>query len=102
MRALRVHHHGEPADALRVEEVPAPRPGPAQVTVRVGAGALGLPDILLTRGSYQLKPALPFTPGLEVAGTVVAAGRDVDAEWLGRRVVGVPALPDGGFAEEAV
>ncbi len=102
MRALRVHHHGEPADALRVEDVPAPRPGPAQVTVRVGAAALGLPDILLTRGSYQLKPALPFTPGLEVAGTVVAAGRDVDADWVGRRVVGVPALPDGGFAEEAV
>jgi NADPH2:quinone reductase len=102
MRALRVQRHGEPVDALRLEEVPSPRPGPVQVTVRVGAAALGLPDILLSRGSYQLKPSLPFTPGLEVAGTVVAAGSDVDAAWVGRRVVGVPALPDGGFAEEAV
>ena len=60
MRALRVHRHGEPVDALRLEEVPSPRPGPSQVTVRVAGAALGLPDILLTRGSYQLKPSLPF------------------------------------------
>jgi len=102
MQALRVHQHGEPEQALSVEEIPAPVPGPGQVTVRVGAATLGLQDVLLVRGSYQLKPTLPFTPGLEVAGTVTAVGDAVDATWLGQRVVGVPALPDGGFAGQAV
>jgi NADPH2:quinone reductase len=102
MHALRVHHHGEPADALTLEDVPSPRPGPGHVTVRVGAAALGLQDVLLARGSYQLRPSLPFTPGLEAAGTVAVVGDDVDAAWIGRRVVGVPALPDGALAEEAI
>jgi NADPH2:quinone reductase len=102
MRALRVHQHGEPEQALTVEEVPVPVPGPGQMTVAVGAATLGLQDVLLVRGSYQLKPSLPFTPGLEVAGTVTAVGDAVDATWVGQRVVGVPALPDGGFAEQAV
>jgi NADPH2:quinone reductase len=102
MRALRVHRHGEPDPALELEDVPVPVPVAGQVTIRVGAAALGLQDLLLVRGSYQLKPDLPFTPGLEAAGTVVAVGADVDAAWIGQRVVGVPALPDGALAEEAV
>jgi NADPH:quinone reductase len=102
MRALRVHRHGEPDEALELESVPVPVPGPGQVSIRVGAAALGLQDLLLVRGSYQLKPDLPFTPGLEAAGTVIAVGADVDAAWIGQRVVGVPALPDGALAEEAV
>jgi len=102
MRALRVHHHGEPDEALELEDVPVPVPEPGHVTIRVGAAALGLQDLMLVRGSYQLKPDLPFTPGLEAAGTVTAVGSDVDAAWIGQRVVGVPALPDGALAEEAV
>jgi len=102
MRALRVHRHGEPDPALELEDVPVPVPVAGQVTIRVGAAALGLQDLLLVRGSYQLKPDLPFTPGLEAAGTVVTVGADVDAAWIGQRVVGVPALPDGALAEEAV
>jgi NADPH2:quinone reductase len=102
MRALRVHRHGEPDQALELEDVPAPVPGPGHVTIRVGAAALGLQDLLLVRGSYQLKPDLPFTPGLEAAGTVTAVGAEVDEAWIGQRVVGVPALPDGALAEEAV
>ena len=102
MRALRVHRHGEPDEALELEDVPVPVPEPGQVTIRVGAAALGLQDLLLVRGTYQLKPDLPFTPGLEAAGTVTAVGADVDAAWIGQRVVGVPALPDGALAEEAI
>jgi NADPH:quinone reductase len=102
MRALRVHGHGEPEEALALDDIPVPVPGPGQVTMRVGAAALGLQDLLLVRGSYQLKPSLPFTPGLEAAGTVVAVGATVDSGWIGQRAVGVPALPDGGFAEHAV
>jgi NADPH:quinone reductase len=102
MQALRVHAHGEPEEALVLEECPDPIPGPGHVRVGVGAATLGLQDVLLARGSYQLKPPLPFTPGLEVAGTVTGVGDAVDSTWVGRRVVGVPALPDGGFAEQAV
>jgi NADPH2:quinone reductase len=102
MRALRVHRHGEPDQALELDDVPVPVPGPGQVTVRVGAAALGLQDLLLVRGSYQLKPSLPFTPGLEAAGTVIAVGDEEDEAWIGQRVVGVPALPDGALAEAAV
>lgn len=102
MRALRVHHHGEPNEALVLEDVPVPVPAAGHVTVRVAAAALGLQDLLLVRGSYQLKPSLPFTPGMEAAGTVVAAGDGVDASWVAQRVVGVPALPDGALAEYAV
>ena len=61
--------------------------------VRVEACALNFPDVLLARGLYQEKPALPFTPGLEVCGTVVGHGR---------RVIGGPPLPRGGLAELAV
>lgn len=102
MRALRVHRHGEPTAALQLDEVDALEVGPGQVTVRVGAASLSLPDVLLCRGRYQLDPPLPFTPGLEVAGRVVAVGDAVDPGLVGRRVVGVPALPAGGFAHEAI
>ena len=56
MRALRVHEHGESSAALTLEDVPEPTPDPGQVAPRVGAAALGLPDVLLGRGRYQLRP----------------------------------------------
>jgi NADPH2:quinone reductase len=78
-----------------------PEPAADQVRIRVGAAALNFGDDLLCRGTYQLRPELPFTPGLEVAGEVVAAGaRAGIAE--GTRVMGVPALPAGGLAEYAL
>jgi len=102
VRALRVHRHGEPTAALSLDDVEAPQPGPDQVRVAVGAASLSLPDVLLCQGTYQLDPPLPFTPGLEVAGRVTAVGDPAAGELLGRRVVGVPSLPHGGFAEEAL
>ncbi|MEH3046828.1 NADPH:quinone oxidoreductase family protein [Sphingomonas adhaesiva] len=53
-------------------DVPEPVAGAGQVTIRVRAAALNYPDLLMTRGEYQLKPPLPFTPGMEVAGEVIA------------------------------
>jgi NADPH2:quinone reductase len=101
VRALRVHDHGEPGVALRLDDdVPVPEPGAGELRVHVGAAALGLPDVLLSRGTYQLKPPTPFTPGLEAAGEVVAVGVGVDRALVGRRVVGVPALPHGALAEQ--
>ncbi len=92
VKAWRVHELGEPADVLRLEEVPAPEPGPGEVLLDVEAVALNFPDVLLCRGQYQEKPPLPFTPGLEICGRDAAGNR-----WLG----GAP-LPDGGLAEQIV
>lgn len=61
----------------RLQSRPLPAPGPSQVLVRVRAAALNFPDVLLTQGNYQFKPELPFVPGLEAAGEVVAVGADV-------------------------
>jgi len=102
MRALRLHRYGEPADVLVVEEVPAPRPGPGQVGIAVAAAALNLPDVLLCRGTYSLHPPLPFTPGLDVAGTVTEVGPGVPEELLGRTVAGVAELPHGALAERSL
>ncbi len=102
MRALQVRRHGEPPEALGVVEVPAPEPGPGQLRVRVGAAALNMADVLLCRGGYQLSPAIPFTPGMEAAGVVTAVGEGVNQRLLGTRVVGVPELPHGALAEEAI
>lgn len=55
-------------------DVPEPVAKPGQVTIRVRAAALNYPDLLMTRGEYQLKPPLPFVPGLEIAGEVIAGG----------------------------
>jgi NADPH2:quinone reductase len=102
MRAWRVTAHGEPREVLHLEEdLPVPEPRADQVQIRVGAVALNFGDDLLCRGTYQLRPDLPFTPGLEVSGEVVIAGSEAGIE-VGSRVVGVPDLPHGGLAEVCV
>jgi NADPH2:quinone reductase len=101
MRAWRVHELGDCADVLRLEDVEAPAPGDHDVVVAVEACGLNFADTLLCHGSYQDQPPLPFTPGLEVAGTVVAAG-PAAMHPIGTRVTGSPRLPHGGLAERAV
>ena len=102
MRALRVHQIGDPAEVLQLDaEVAVPEPGAGQVRIRVDAAALNFADDLICRGKYQEKPSLPFTPGLEVSGEVVAAGADVTIS-PGTRVMAFAALPHGGLAQEAL
>jgi len=101
MRALRVHELGDPADVLRVEETESPEPGPLQVRIRVAAAALNFADDLVCKGRYQEKPELPFTPGMEVAGEIVAAGRETNCR-VGDRVMALTAPPSGGLAQEAL
>lgn len=96
--AWKVHELGEPAEVLHLEEVPEPVPRTGQVLIEVEAAALNFPDVLLCRGGYQRKPRLPFTPGGEVAGRIVAVGADVGLP-VGERVV---ALPGAGFAERVL
>jgi NADPH2:quinone reductase len=97
-----VHELGQPKDVLRFEEIPEPTPGPGQIVVRVLASPVNFPDVLLCRGEYQVKPPLPFTPGVELCGSVVAVGDDVGSVTPGDRVIGGAALPVGGFGEFAV
>lgn len=101
MRAWRVHELGEPADVLRLEELPDPEPGPGQLVLAVHGCALNFPDVLQCRGDYQVKPPLPFTPGLEVCGTVVATAPGFE-DRVGQRVVAPPAQPHGGLATRTV
>jgi NADPH2:quinone reductase len=100
MRALVVHELLPDYAGCRIDEVAEPEPGPGQVKVRVRAVSVNFPDLLMTRGEYQMKPPLPFTPGLDIAGEVAALGEGVDAFDIGDAVVGGARL--GGFAEYAV
>ncbi len=102
MKAWQVSRHGEPEDVLELAEVPRPEPGPGQLLVRVLAAAANFPDALLCRGTYQVRPPLPFTPGVELCGEVVAAGPDVTGAAPGDRVIGGAVLPHGAFAEYAL
>ncbi|HEY6297091.1 MAG TPA: NADPH:quinone oxidoreductase family protein, partial [Streptosporangiaceae bacterium] len=102
MRAWQVHELGEPREVLRLAEVPDPEPGPGQVLVRVRGAAANFPDVLMCRGLYQVRPPLPFTPGIELCGEVVALGPGVTGVAVGDRVIGGSALPCGAFADLAL
>lgn len=88
-----------PLDQLALGERPTPEPGPGQVRIRIRAASLNYPDALMVQGLYQVKPAVPFVPGAEFAGTVDAVGPGVTDLQAGDRVV---ALGLGGFGESAL
>lgn len=102
MKALVFDRFGEPADVLRVQEVPIPVPGPGQVRVRMIASPINPSDLLVVRGRYGVLPTLPATPGFEGVGVVDRAGPGL----LGRYVMGkrVAAINDkgGNWAEYAI
>ncbi|WAX81341.1 NADPH:quinone oxidoreductase family protein [Streptomyces sp. KMM 9044] len=92
MQAWQVHETGEPGEVMRLADVERPAPGEGQVLLKVRAANINFPDALMCRGQYQVRPPLPFTPGVEICGETED----------GRRVLASPALPYGGFAEYAV
>jgi NADPH2:quinone reductase len=103
MKAWRVAELGEPKDVLHLsDDAPDPVPGPGQLAVRVLASPANFPDVLMCRGLYQVKPDLPFTPGVELCGEVTALGEGVTGFREGQRVLGSAVLPYGGFAEFAL
>jgi NADPH2:quinone reductase len=103
MKAWQVQGVGEPVEVMRVVERQLPDPGPGQVKIEVSAAGIGLPDVLMCRGTYPLTPPGPFTPGQELAGTVTAVGPEVDIA-VGARVMGVSDFMNGNgsFAAEAL
>lgn len=88
MRALQVSELRPDHAGAALAELPMPVPAPGAVRVRVRAAAVNFPDLLMTRGAYQLKPDLPFVPGLEFAGEVDALGEGVRGWAVGDAVVG--------------
>ncbi len=90
----------EGPDALVLADLPVPEPGACGVRIRVRAAGVNFADSLMLSGRYQEKPALPFTPGLEVAGEIEALGAGVRGLELGQRVLAV--VGHGGFAEQVV
>ena len=99
MRAIVCHELTGP-DALRLEEVPEPRPDPGQVRIRVRACGVNFADSLITRGQYQKQPQPPFSPGFEVSGEVVELGDGATGIAIGDRVIAI--TPHGGYAEQVV
>jgi NADPH2:quinone reductase len=102
MRAWQVRELGEPESAMVLGEADVPEPGPGQVLVRVRAAALNFPDVLMVRGHYQDRPPLPFTPGIELCGEVVAHGEGVSGPAVGARVLGLTVMPHGALADYAL
>ena len=99
MRAVQVSRLDGPG-SVQVLEIDEPTAGPDQVVIDVHAAGVAFPDALLTRGMYQIKPELPFTPGSEIAG-VVRSAPDGCGFAVGDRVLGLTGV-SGGMAEVAV
>ena len=99
MKAIRAHEWCGPRD-LTIDEIEQPQPADGQVLVKVNVAGLNFPDILIISGKYQFKPALPFSPGFEIAGTIEKAGPGVSNFSEGQRVIA--QVPVGGFAEYAI
>jgi NADPH:quinone reductase len=97
MKAIRVHEPGGP-EALRLEEIPDPLPGPGQVLVRVEAAGVNFIDVYQRTGLYRVP--MPATLGQEAAGTIVAVGANVTELAAGDRVAW--AGPLGAYAERAI
>ncbi|MFF7331472.1 zinc-binding dehydrogenase [Streptomyces sp. NPDC008150] len=92
MQAWHVHENGEPSEVMRLEEAERPTPGDGRILLKVRAANINFPDALMCRGQYQVRPAMPFTPGVEICGETED----------GRRVIAGSVLPHGGFAEYAL
>ena len=99
MKAVLCKAYGMP-ETLVIEEVEPLRAGKGQVVVEVKACGVNFPDTLIIQGKYQFKPAMPFSPGSEVAGIVKEVGEGVKGISVGDHVIASTGW--GGFAEEVV
>jgi NADPH2:quinone reductase len=95
-----VHEFGGP-EVLKLEEVPDPQPGPGQVVVRVHAVGVNPVEAYIRTGTYAAKPNLPYTPGGDSGGVVLAVGPGVKRLKAGDRVYTTASLT-GTYAEQAL
>lgn len=98
MRTIQITSYDGPS-ALQLVEAERPSAGPGQVLIEVRAAGVAFPELLQSRGQYQLKPPLPFVPGAEISGIVAEAPADSGFS-IGDRVAALTIV--GGFAEFAV
>src|SRR6266542_385396 len=99
MRAVLCHAWGA-VEGLQLGDAPPPIPADGEVLIAVKAVGINYADAIMVAGKYQTKPPLPFSPGLEAAGIVVACGKRVTRFKPGDRVMAILAY--GGLAELAV
>ena len=97
LKTLRCHEISEDIHTLTLDEVTISPPGDDEVQISVMACAVNFPDILMVQNKYQFKPPLPFAPGGEFSGTVIATGKNVKAFKTGDAVAA--GMRYGGFAE---
>ncbi len=103
MRLWQVDRQGEPGEVMRQTEGALDAIRPGELRIRVAASGIGLPDVLMCRGTYPLTPGVPFTPGQEFVGTVIETGAGVATE-IGTRLMGIAAfmIGRGSFADECI
>lgn len=87
-------------DALQWKELPTPQPKAGEVLIEIKAASLNFPDLLIVQNKYQMKPPLPFVPGSEYAGNIVAVGEGVTHLKVGQSVACLSGT--GGFATHVV
>ena len=99
MKAVTITKPGGP-EVLKLEEIATPMPGPGEILIKVEAAGVNRPDTIQRMGFYAPPPGSPDTPGLEVAGTVVALGDNASQWKIGDRVCAL--VGGGGYAEYCV
>ena len=100
MKAIRVEAAGGP-EVMQLRDVPDLQPGPDQVVVEVRAIGVNPVDTYIRSGTYAIKPQLPYTPGMEGAGTIARVGNKVKNWKIGDRVY-LAGAQSGTYAEEAL
>ncbi len=99
MRAWLLHEYGQPLDVLNLESVNVPVPGPGGLLIKTEGIPLNLNDLeRINGGNMMVRPEFPYSPGMEVTGTVVAAGDGAES-WIGKRVNATTECAHGGYAE---
>jgi len=94
MRAMQLHELSQP---MQLDDITTPKPAKGEVLVRVHACGINFGDTLIVEGKYQEKFALPFTPGMEICGTIEALGEGVESPSVGTRIGAYGGV--GGLAE---
>jgi NADPH:quinone reductase-like Zn-dependent oxidoreductase len=102
MRQLQLVAYGEPSDVIELSTVSEPALGQEDVLVSMEAASINPSDFLLVRGIYGVRPALPFSVGAEGVGRVTQTGSKVDGALRGKRVLILPTLEQGTWADQVV
>jgi len=99
MKAIEISTPGGP-EVLRLATLPTPAPGEHELLIKVAASGVNRPDVLQRKGGYPPPPGAPLTPGLEIAGTIVAKGDRTRRFKIGDEITAL--VPGGGYAEYCV